>query len=235
MDGSLDVVKSNPDHKELMYCMEAADFTEYIPSLDSSTNFETLTPGMAAKLGVCGYKYRSRALANRCYFIDEAVAEAFTYKVPDDFVVVFAQSFYSSSLMAVAFTVGGSIIIVSVVILALQAPQRITEFFILYSGGHQAYKVVWGLIWLTTGGFMVLGSRMLFDSFKYEVYPLDPRPDTEIIALRSFGAVFWLLGTTWIFVMLRARHSITVAIMLLIESERALFDIGKKRMWALSW
>ena len=82
---------------------------------------------------------------------------------------------------------------------------------------------------------MVLGSRMLFDSFKYEVYPLDPRPDTEIIALRSFGAVFWLLGTTWIFVMLRARHSITVAIMLLIESERALFDIGKKRMWALSW
>lgn len=235
VDGNRIVDKTSPDDKggPGMYCMDASDFTEYT-DLEAGTDFASLSAGMALRYGACGFAYRTKALANRCYFIDDAAAEAFEYKVPDDWIVVFAQSFYSSAITAVAFTVGGSVLIVTSVILALQAPQWVTEKFILYTGGHQAYKVVWGLIWLTCCGFMVLGSRMFYDSVRYQLYPVDPRPYTEILALRSFGLVFWFLGTVWIFGMLRARHSITLAIMLLIESERALFDIGKCRMWALS-
>ena len=233
VDGASIVNKNDPDDKALMHCMAEEDFRDFT-DVDAAVAYEALTPREAVAKGVCAYKYRTRVLANRCYFIDEAVAEAVEYKVPDDWIVVFAQAFYSSAFMAVAFTVGGSILIVTSVILALQAPQRVTEAFILYTGGHQAYKVVWGLIWMTTCGFLVLGSRMFYDSVKYQLLPVDPRPYTEILALRSFGLVFWFLGTVWIFGMLRARHSITLAIMLLIESERALFDIGKRRMWGLS-
>ncbi len=49
---------------------------------------------------------------------------------------------------------------------------------------------------------------------RFEQFPVDPRPVTETIALRVLGVILWVAGTAWIFVMLRARHAVTLGVML---------------------
>lgn len=88
VDGESLVNKKLPSDKSEMVCMEGGDVSKYTQATE---NFESLTPASAYKFGVCNYKYRTESLANRCYFVDAAAAEAFDYQVPDDFIVVFAQ------------------------------------------------------------------------------------------------------------------------------------------------
>ena len=78
---------------------------------------------------------------------------------------------------------------------------------------------------------MVLGSRMFFDSVKFQQLPVDPHPYSEIVGLRVFGFLLWCAGTLWIFVLLRARHAVTLSIMLVLEAQRAMHDIGSIASW----
>jgi hypothetical protein len=107
VDGQTIVDKSDPNDKDKMICMSSSHFAKYTQADENGhTDFSTLTPGQAYKYGVCNYKYRTEQLANRCYFIDKAVADAFDYQVPDDFVVVWAQvsdSFFSSLVFLLSF------------------------------------------------------------------------------------------------------------------------------------
>lgn len=94
IDGETLVNNNLPSDKSKMICMSSSHFEKYTQADENGiTDYSTMTPRQAYHYGVCNYKYRTEQLANRCYFIDEAVAKAFDYQVPDDFVVVWAQVF----------------------------------------------------------------------------------------------------------------------------------------------
>lgn len=136
--------------------------------------------------------------------------------------------------MSVVFAVVGTVGFISFFLWALQGSQSLTDMCLRVGGGHQAYKLVWMCVWITSATSMVLGSRMFFDSVKFRLLPVDPHDFSEILALRSVGFLLWVFGTVWIFTMLRARHAITHGVMLVIESERALFEMGRSRMFFMS-
>jgi hypothetical protein len=147
---------------------------------------------------------------------------------------MYSQSFYSSAVMSVVFAVVGTVGFINFFLWVLQGSQWMTEMCLRLGGGHQAHKIVWMCIWITSGSSMVLGSRMFFDSVKFQQLPVDPRNFTEILALRSVGFLLWVFGTVWIFTMLRARHGIKHGVMLVIESERALFEMGRGKTFFMS-
>jgi len=129
----------------------------------------------------------------------------------------------------------GTALLVNLFVWATQSPRWLTGLCMRFTGGHQAYKVVWLAIWGASAAMMVLGSRMFFDSVKMVQLPVDPHPYSEVLALRAFGFLLWCGGTVWIFTLLRARHAVTLGIMLVVESERCLAHIGKRSQSVISW
>ena len=93
-------------------------------------------------------------------------------------------------------------------------------------GEQQAIRTVWACVWTSTACMLLLGSHLWYTASYYGELAVSPRTDTEALALRAGAVISWSLGALWIWLLLRARHAVTLGVMLTMVSQRALGEVG---------
>jgi len=228
----------DPKDKEKMVCMSAEDFADFTLADEAGFgDFDLLTPVNAYKFGVCNYKYRTFKVANRCYFQDTDVAARYPYQLPTSKVVVLAQSFFASRLFLIFFCVLGAWVVASLYLFVLQTPMEFSEGKNVEedNGEAQAVRTVWLLVWASGAAMLFMGSHMWYTAAFYDELAVDPRSAADKLALRVCAVVLWVLGAGWVWLLLRARHAVTLGVMLTMVSERALVSIGTNTVYWVSF
>ena len=81
---------------------------------------------------------------------------------------------------------------------------------------------------------MLVGSHMYYTAAYYTELAVNPRTDLEVAALRGAAVVLWASGALWIWVLLRARHAVTLGVFLTAASGRCMSAIGAKAVYVLT-
>ena len=90
-------------------------------------------------------------------------------------------------------------------------------------------------MWITGVSMLTLGSHMWYLAASWEILPVNPRDGGEILGLRFLTLIFWIFGLSYLVVMLRARHAVTIGVMLAIEASRPLRQIGNFKLTLLTF
>lgn len=219
------------DDKSKMICMSSEDYTDYTQADEHGhSDFDSLTPINAYKYGVCNFKYRTLKIGNRCFFRDTDVAEIFPYKLPDSKLVIFAQSFYASRLFISFSCVIGVWVVSTIYIMSVTNKTEKGQ-----GAEAAAIRAVWIAIWISSSCIMLMGSHMWYTAAYYQELAVNPRPNSEVIALQLLAVVFWVGGAGWLWVLLRVRHYVTLGVMVTLFTDRAFDDIGATTIYWLSF
>jgi hypothetical protein len=176
------------------------------------------------------HKYINIKIGNRCFFIDYDVAKEYPYKLPDSMLVIFAQSFYASRLFISFACVLGVWVVSTLFIMSVSGKSEQGP-----SGEASAIRSVWIFIWGSTIAIILMGSHMWYTAAYYEQFSVNPRPASEVLALKVFALVLWFGGAGWLWVLLRVRHYVTLSVMLTLLTDRAFDDIGTTTIYWLSF
>jgi hypothetical protein len=137
------------------------------------------------------------------------------------------------------FCVIGSWIVASAYLFVLQTPMDLSSDAGASDESSQnaahAVRTVWVLIWMAGTAMLLMGSHMWYTAAYYGELAENPRTGSETLALRCCALLLWAGGACWIWALLRARHAVTLGVMLTMVSERALEEVGTSTIYWVSF
>lgn len=145
-------------------------------------------------------------------------------------LVIFAQSAYASRLFISFACVLGAWFISTTFLMSVSGKSEQGA-----SAEASAIRGVWIFIWGSTIVVLLMASHMWYTAAYYEEFAVNPRPQSEVVALKMFALVLWIGGAAWLWVLLRVRHYVTLSVMLTLLTDRAFDDIGTSAIYWLSF
>lgn len=146
-------------------------------------------------------------------------------------LVIFAQSAYASRLFISFACVIGAWVVSTTYLMAVSGKSG--------QGGPNAeagaIRAVWIFIWGSTIAILLMASHMWYTAAYYDEFAVNPRPGSEVLALKLLAIILWAGGAGWLWVLLRVRHYVTLSVMLTLLTDRAFEDIGTTTIYWLSF
>jgi hypothetical protein len=102
------------------------------------------------------------------------------------------------------------------------------------AGEAQALSSVWACVWCSGLCAMLVGSHLFYTAAYYQELAVNPRTSLEVAALRGAAVVLWGGGALWVWLLLRARHAVTLGVMLTVVAERGMVAVGAKAVYTLT-